>query len=143
MQANDLFKYRDKIIYAFKDGTFQSQHQKRSDDAANDYVLKIVNKSIEEIKSMKEKINLSLSEEFFEYSPTDYAKILINIKNQDENRKTVEEIKIRFKRQNKRNKRKRKKDKNVNETLEIIEKILNYNKDAQKFFYGVSKVQIV
>ena len=22
MQANDLFKYRDKIIYAFKDGTF-------------------------------------------------------------------------------------------------------------------------
>ena len=143
MQANDLFKYRDKIIYAFKDGTFQSQHQKRSDDAANDYVLKIVNKSIEEIKSMKEKINLSLSEEFFEYSRTDYAKMLINIKNQDENRKTVEEIKIRFKRQNKRNKRKRKKDKNVNETLEIIEKILNYNKDAQKFFYGVSKVQIV
>ena len=69
--------------------------------------------------------------------------MLINIKNQDENRKTVEEIKIRFKRQNKRNKRKRKKDKNVNETLEIIEKILNYNKDAQKFFYGVSKVQIV
>ena len=27
----------------------------------------------------------------------------------------------------------------MNETLEIIEKILNYNKDAQKFFYGASK----
>ena len=39
-------------------------------------MLKIVNKSIEEIKSMKEKIYLSLSEEFFEYSPADYAKML-------------------------------------------------------------------
>ena len=28
----------------------------------------------------------------------------------------------------------------MNETLEIIEKILNYNKDAQNFFYGASKV---
>ena len=45
---------------------------------------------------MKEKIYLSLSEEFVEYSPADYAKILINIKNQVENRKTVEEIKDRI-----------------------------------------------
>ena len=59
-------------------------------------MLKIVNKSIEEIKSTKEKIYLSLSEEFFEYSPADYAKMLINIKNQVENRKTVEEIKDRI-----------------------------------------------
>ena len=28
MQANDLLKYRDKIIDAFKDDTFQSEHLK-------------------------------------------------------------------------------------------------------------------
>ena len=80
MQANDLFKYRDKIIYAFKDGTFQSQHQKRSDDAANDYVLKIVNKSIEEIKSMKEKINLSCLKNFLNIHELIMQKCLLILK---------------------------------------------------------------
>ena len=38
------------------------------------------------IKSMEEKINLSLFEDFFESSsPANYAKMLINIKNVDEN----------------------------------------------------------
>ena len=35
---------------------------------------------------------------------------------------------------------KEKKDENTNETLEIIKKIIDYNKDAQHFFYRVSKV---
>ena len=35
---------------------------------------------------------------------------------------------------------KEKKDKNANETLEIIEKIIDYNKDAQNTFYRASKV---
>ena len=53
-------------------------------------MLEYVNKLIEEIKSMEEKINLSLFEEFFEYSsPADYAKKLIRIKNQDENKKII------------------------------------------------------
>ena len=64
--------------------------KKKSDDATNDYVLKIVNKSIEEIKSKEEKIDLSLFEEFFESSsPADYAKMLINAKNRDENKKKM------------------------------------------------------
>ena len=29
MQANDLFEYRDKIIDAFKDGTFLSERLKK------------------------------------------------------------------------------------------------------------------
>ena len=29
MQANDLFEYRDKIIDAFKDSTFLSEHLKK------------------------------------------------------------------------------------------------------------------
>ena len=46
---------------------------------------------------MEEKINLSLFEEFFELSsPADYAKMLINIKNADENEEYVEEIKNRI-----------------------------------------------
>ena len=40
MQANDMQEYRDTIIKAFRDGTFSSEHLKKSDDAAYDYVLK-------------------------------------------------------------------------------------------------------
>ena len=97
MQANDLLEYRGKIIKAFKDGTFLSEHLKKSDAAAYNYVLKDVNKFIEEIKLMEEKINLSLFEEFFESSsPADYAKMLINTKNADENKEFVEEIENRI-----------------------------------------------
>ena len=97
MQAKDLLEYRNKIIDAFKDGTFLSEHLKKSDAAACKYVLEYVNKLIEEIKSMQEKINLSLFEECFESSsPANYAKMLNNIKNQDENKKKVEEIENRI-----------------------------------------------
>ena len=97
MQANDLLKYRDKIIEAFRDYTFSSEHLKKSDDAAYDYVLKDINNFIRKIKSMEEKINLSLSGDFFESSSTaDYAKMLINIKNPEENKEIVAEIKDRI-----------------------------------------------
>ena len=56
MQANDLFEYMDKIIDAFKDGTFLSEHLKKSDNAAYDYVLKDADDFIQKIKSMSEKI---------------------------------------------------------------------------------------
>ena len=122
MQVNDLLKYRDKIIKAFKDGTFLSEHLKKSNDAGYKYVLEDVKKFTQEIESMSEKINLSLFEEFFEsWSPADYAKMLINIKNRDENKKNLEEISqnteyhrkqnVRFKRQRKKNEWKRKKRK--------------------------------
>ena len=76
-----MLENRNKIIKAFKDGTFLSEHLKKSDDAAYNYVLKDVNKFIEKIKSMEEKINLSLFEEFFESSsPANYAKCLLILK---------------------------------------------------------------
>ena len=53
MQANDLLEYRNKIIDAFKDGTFSSEYWKKSNDAAYDYVLKDVNNFIQKIKSIK------------------------------------------------------------------------------------------
>ena len=94
MQANDLLESRNKIIKVFKDDIFSSEHLKKSDDAAYDFTLKNVNKFIQEIRSMEQKINLSLFEEFFESSsPAYYAKELINIKKQDENKEIVEEIK--------------------------------------------------
>ena len=102
-----MLEYRDKIIKAFKDDTFLSEQLEKSDDAAYNYVLKDVNKFIEEIKSMEEKINLSLFEEFFESSsPADYAKMLINTKNRDENKKKCRRDRkqnISFKRNNKNN----------------------------------------
>ena len=52
MQADDLLEYRNKTIDAFKDGTFLSE---------------LVNKFIQEIKSMEEKINLNLFEEFLNH----------------------------------------------------------------------------
>ena len=45
--------------------------EKKSDDAAYDYVLKEVTKFIKKIESMAENINLSLFSEFFELSPVD------------------------------------------------------------------------
>ena len=56
MQANNLLKYSDRIIDAFKDGTFLSEHLKKSDNAAYDYVLKDADDFIQKIKSMSEKI---------------------------------------------------------------------------------------
>ena len=88
-----MFKYRDKIIYAFKNGIFLSEYLKKSDDTGYSYLLQNVKYFIQEIKLMEEYINLSLFENFFESSsPTDYVKKLINT-SQDENKKIVEEIK--------------------------------------------------
>ena len=66
MQANNLLEYRNKIIDAFKNGTFLFEYLKKSDDPGHKYVLKDVKKFSQEIESMSEKINLSLFEEFFE-----------------------------------------------------------------------------
>ena len=57
MHANDMLKYRDKIIEAFRDGTFSSEHLKKSDDAAYDYVLNDTNNFIQKIESMSEILN--------------------------------------------------------------------------------------
>ena len=46
MHANDMLDYADKIIEAFRSGTFSSEHLKKSDDAAYDYTLKGVNSFI-------------------------------------------------------------------------------------------------
>ena len=80
-------EYGYKIIEAFRDGTFLSEHFKKSDDAVCDYVLKDVNSFIQKIESILEKIDLSLFEDFLKSSsPADSAKMLINIKNPDENK---------------------------------------------------------
>ena len=62
MQANDMMEYWNKIMKAFKDGTFLSEYLKKSDVVAHNYVLEDVKDFIQEIKSMEEKINLSLFE---------------------------------------------------------------------------------
>ena len=52
MHANYLLEYRDKIIDAFKDGTFLSKYLKKSDNAGYNYVSKDVKDFIQEIESM-------------------------------------------------------------------------------------------
>ena len=97
MQANDLLEYINKTIDVFKDGTFLSEHLKKIDDAAYDYVLKDVNSFIKKIESISEKINLSFLKDFFESSSlADYAKMLINTKKPDKNKKFVALIKDRI-----------------------------------------------
>ena len=90
---------------------------------------------LKKLNQWKKKINSSLFKEFFELSsPAKYAKELINIKNRDENKEIVAEIENRksdLKDEIKRMSEKEKKDKNVDETLEIIKKIIDLNKDAQ------------
>ena len=76
-------------------------------------------------------------EDFFESSsPADYAKKLINT-SPDENKITLEEIEDRISNLKERIKKmseKENKNKNADETLEIIKRITDYNKDAQKVF---------
>ena len=59
IHANDMLEYGDKIIEAFIDGIFSSEHLKKSDDAAYDRVLEDVNNFIQKIESTTEKINLN------------------------------------------------------------------------------------
>ena len=75
-----MLEYRDKIINAFRDGIFLSDHLKKSDAAAYDYVLKDASKFIKKIELMADNIYLSLFREFFQSSAVDYAKHLINLK---------------------------------------------------------------
>ena len=143
MQVNDLLEFRDKIIEAFRHGTFLPEHLKTSGDAAYDYVLEDVNNFIQKIESMSENINLNLFKKFFELlSPADYAKMLINTKNPNENREIVAEIEDRISDLKDRIKEmsQRGKNKSADETLKIIEDILDYNKNAQRFFPVASKV---
>ena len=136
MQANDMLEYRDKIIEAFRDSTFSSEHLKKSDYAVYDYVLKDVEKFIQKIKSITENISLSLFEDFLESSsPADYAKELINVKDPNENKEILAEIKNIIKEMSE-----KEANKSANETLKIIEETLDYNKEAQKAFSIASKV---
>ena len=142
MHTSDMLEYGYKVIDAFKNGIFLSEHLKTSDGAAHDHVLEDVNNFIQKIELMAEKINLSLFEDFFESSsPADYAKTLINTKNPDENKENVAEIKDRISDLKDRIKEMSETEKqNADETLNIIEKILDFNKDAQKNFQLASKV---
>ena len=137
-------KSRNEIIKAFKNGIFLSEHLKNSDDAAYNYMLRNVNEFIEEIKSMEKIIDLSLFEDFFQlWSPANYANMLINTKNQNENKERVKEIENRIwdlKDRIAKMSDKERKNKNADETLEIIEKILDYNKCAKNLFHRASSV---
>ena len=79
---------------------------------------------------MAKNINLSLFEDFFESSsPVDYAKELISVKDPNKNKEIVAEIKDRMSNLKNRIKEISKKEKkSVDETLKVIEEILDYNK---------------
>ena len=93
---------------------------------------------------MAENINLSLFKDFFESSsPADYVKRLVNVKDPNENKQIVAEIKNRIsdlKDKIKAMSKKEQKNKSADETLRIIEEIFHYNKKAQKTFSIASKV---
>ena len=78
--------------------------------------------------------------EFFELSPVDYAKMLINTKNPNESKESVAEIKHKIKDRIKKMSEREKKKKSADEILKIIEEILDYNKNAQKIFWFRQKL---
>ena len=80
---------------------------------------------------MSENIDLSLLSEFYELLPADYAKGLINVKDQNKNKEIVAEIEDRIsdlKDKIREMSETEKKNKNADETLKIIEEILDYSK---------------
>ena len=88
---------------------------------------------------MSEKINSSLFEEIFESSsPANYAKMFINTKDLDKNKEIVEEIKDRMLDLKERMKKMSKTEKKML-MREIINKILDYNKNAPIYFQLASK----
>ena len=97
MQANDLLKYRNIIIDAFKHDTFLPENlKKETKDAPNNFVLEEVSKFIQKIESISKNINLSLFNEFFEALSVDYVKYLINLKNTTKSKEFVTERKNRI-----------------------------------------------
>ena len=86
-----------KLLMHLKMVFFLSEHLKTSDVAAYDHVLEDVKNFIQKIELMTEKINLNLFQDFLELpSPADNAKMLINIKNADENKEMVADVKDRI-----------------------------------------------
>ena len=76
-------------------------------------------------------------------TPVDYAKDLIDVKNPNQNREIVAEIKDRIsdlKDRREKMSETEKKKKNADETLKIIKKILDYNERTRKTFPVASKV---
>ena len=130
MYANDMLDYWDKIIEAFRNGNFSSEHLKKPDDAAYDYTLEGVNNFIQKIESMAEKIKFVWG--FFWIT-----------KNLNENKEIVAEIEDQLSDLKDRRKKMSetvKKYKNADKTLKIIEEILDYDKNSQNFFSLASKV---
>ena len=88
---------RIKLLSHLEIVLFCQNIKKISDDVDYDYVLKDVYNFIHKIKPMEEKINLRLFEDFFESSsPADYARMLINTKNPNENKEFVAKIEDRI-----------------------------------------------
>ena len=87
---------------------------------------------------MSENIDLSFFfGEFYELLPADYAKGLIKVKDQNKNKEIVADIENRL--SGLKDKiweidETEKKNKNADETLKIIEEILDYSKKVQKLF---------
>ena len=76
-------------------------------------------------------------------TPADYVKDLIDVKNPNQNREIVAEIKDRIsdlKDRIEKMSETEKKNKNADETLKIIKKILDYNERTRKTFPVASKV---
>ena len=87
-------------------------------------------------------INLSIFKDFFEsLSPADYAKMLIDTKNPDENKENVADVKDRISNLKDRIRKvsETEKKKNADKTLKIIEGILDYNKKCSKNFFTCTK----
>ena len=107
-------------------------------------MLKDINNFIKKIELTSENIIPNLFNEFFELSPADYAKEFINTKNRDKNKEFIAETKEKISNLKDRIKKiseKEKINKNADETLKIIENILDYNKNVQKNFPRASKVE--
>ena len=140
MQANEMLEYANKIIEAFRNGTFLSAHLKKSDGAAYDYALKDVSKCIMKIDSMAKNINLSLFNEFFEFITSWLCKVSYEFKKYRRKQRICNWGKKRASALKENKKMSEKEKKSANETLKIIKEILDCNKNAQKFFLVASEV---
>ena len=130
MYANDMLDYGDKIIEAFRNGNFSSEHLKKNRLCCLWWYIGRCKWFYSEnwIDGRKNEV---CSRIFLNHQKSKWKQ-----RNCSWNRRPI----IRFKRQKKKMSETVKKYKNADKTLKIIEEILDYNKNSQNFFLRASKV---
>ena len=135
--AVKLFRVREDIIDFFKKGIFLFKGNvfKSKEERSKEKIKKSINDGIIFIKEKSRDVNNDLLNKYFDFSaPIDLANKLYKTKDAKENSRAVEEIRNRssnLKDEIKEISKEEIKNEKLNDILEIVNKIIDFNKEIQ------------